>query len=538
MLFQPSNITPDEVTGSGCVDLTQGLDVSWQVNGDSAMTTYQIDIYLNDSGSTLKYSTNKVTLSTPFWGVNYKGETQFYTASITAAALSAAGMSNGNEYKLLITQWWSANDSIQQTTASVFLTRTAPTVSITAIPNPLTERAYSFTGSYTQAEGDAIKWLRWQICVSGSESAPFLDTGPIYGTGQLQVDYDGFFTGTSYEIMLSVETENGVDASTGWVAFSVSYVVGEAQGQVVACLLPDDGAVSVQWDQMNAAQGYDVYRKIAGESVLQKIASVDDTTGQLRDYGAASGQSYVYYVYPTGALAYLTKPMVSDPISVQFWFWTILETTQNADGSFAVEAAHFFRIGNGGVQEGPFSNNNAPQVSKNFTRYPTRQAETANYLTGSVGGYVGSVSQTKKYADTLAQASALRALSTTSHILFLLDPKGHFIRIATNGEISMSVDHKSLEMPQTVTIPWVEIESAENAVVVAAPGGDFYPVDEIIFTSVRVDPVSGMLYWTHGEDYTEGSTLSLENGALVQHVEGSFTAATLSITGNELKATL
>ena len=105
MLYQPSNITPDEIKGSGCIDAAAGLSVSWQVNGDSAMTAYQIVLCQNDAGSTQLYTTGKVTLGTPFWGVNYKGETQFYTAAISAAALSAAGITNGNEYKLYITQW-------------------------------------------------------------------------------------------------------------------------------------------------------------------------------------------------------------------------------------------------------------------------------------------------------------------------------------------------------------------------------------------------------------------------------------------------
>lgn len=539
MLFQPSNITPDEINGSGCVDVTQGMSVSWQVNGDSAMTAWQIVICRNNAASTQLYSTGKQTLSTPFWGVNYKGQTQFFTANITAAALSGAGITNGNEYKLIITQWWSSSNSITQTTASLFLTRATPSVSISAIPSPLTVREYSFTGSYSQAQGDALKWVRWQIAVSGSEDEPFLDTGEIGGTGQLRVDYSGFFNGTTYAIKLMVETENGVSADSGWVTFSVSYTVTEPQGSVTACQLQDSSAVSVQWTQQEAAQGYDIFRQRVGESVLVKLASVNATTGQLRDYGAKSGESYVYYVFPTGVLAYLTEPMVSDELAVNLWFWSIVEATEDANGNFAVQQLHLFRYGSGGVQEGSFSNNNAPNIQKNFTQYPTRQGESADYLSGSVSGYIGTISTVggKSYSDTLELAAAFRALSTTENALFLLDPKGHFLRIATSAEVSMSINHKSPVRPVTITVPWVEIDSTEGVPLVAAPGGTFYPVDNIIFTTVRVDPVTGMLIWTHDEDYADGSTLSLVNGVLVQNDSGSFTAATLTITGNELTAT-
>lgn len=511
MLFQPSNITPDEINGSGCFDATQGMSVSWQVNGDSAMTAYQIALFSNDAASTQLFSTGRVALATPFWGVNYKGQTQFFTAQITAAQLSGAGITNGNEYKMLITQWWSANDSITQTTASLFLTRSTPSVSINAIPSPLAAREYSFTGLYTQAEGDALKWVRWQIAVSGNEENPFYDSGEIGGTGELQTDYDGFFTGTDYAVKLSVETENGIQADSGWVSFSVSYEVTEPQGSVTVCQLQDSTAVFVQWTQQEAAQGYDIYRQEAGQSVLVKLASVDETTGQLRDYGAQSGKSYVYYVYPTGVLAYLTEPMVSEEIAVSFWFWSLIEASENADGSFSIEQMHLFRYGSGGVQEGTFSNNNSPQIQKNFTQYPTRQGETANFLSGSVSGYIGTITNEggRRYADSLEQAAAFRALSTTENALFLLDPKGHFLRIATSGEITMTINHRSPVRPATVTVPWIEIDSTEGIALTATPSGTFYPVDNIIFTSVYVDPVSGVLYWVHDEDYQNGSVLKL-----------------------------
>lgn len=538
MLFQPSNITPDEINGSGCFDATQGMSVSWQVNGDSAMTAYQIALYENDAESTELFSTGRVALATPFWGVNYKGQTQFFTAEITAAQLSGAGITNGNEYKMLITQWWSASESITQTTASLFLTRSTPSVTIDPIPSPLAAREYSFTGLYTQAEGDALKWVRWQIAVSGNEDKPFFDSGEIGGTGELQADYDGFFNGTEYAVKLSVETENGIQADSGWVTFSVEYTVTEPQGSVTVCQLQDSSAVFVQWTQQEAAQGYDVYRRRIGEDVLVKIASVDDTTGQLRDYGAQSGQSYVYYVYPSGVLAYLTEPMVSEQIAVSFWFWSIVEASENEDGSFSVEAMHLFRYGSGGVQESAFSNNNSPQIQKNFTQYPTRQGETANYLSGSVSGYIGTITNEggRHYADTLEQAAAFRALSTTDNALFLLDPKGHFLRIATSGEVTMTVNHRSPARPATVSVPWVEIDTTEGASLTAAPGGNFYPVDQIIFTTVRLDPESGMLYWDRPADYSDGSTIYLQGGVLYQDDSGSFTAATLRIDGTELIA--
>lgn len=530
MLFQPSNIIPDEINGTGTVDVSNGLSVAWQVNGDTPMTAWQINIYANTAQSALLYSTGMQTLSAPFWGTNYAGETQFFSTDISASDLSGAGITNGSEYKLIITQWWSASDSISQTTASVFLTRSTPTVAITQIPSPVPDKSYTFTGTYTQAQGDPIKWLRWQIAETSNIAEPFLDTGRITGTGQLQVSYDGFYTGTDYSILLEIETANGVSATTGWVNFSVSYTLGATTSQVTVCQLADDSCVFISWGFVENALGYAVFRRRIGDSVLIKLAEVDSTTGALRDYSAASGNSYVYYIFPTGQTTYITDPMISQEVYVSFGFWSIIEAAPGDNGAFNVIATYLFRMGTGGVQIGQFSNNNGPNLLRNFTKYPLRQPENANFLTGTVSGFVGTIlPETKQYSDTTDQVNNLLLLSNSTNALFYLDPKGNFLRVHTGDAITFSMDTAKNVLPQTLTFPWVQVASASGVSVISAPGGEFYPTDRIIFTTLSVDPQTGLLIWRVPAGYGDGSTLSLNaQGQLVQDAQGSFTAASMA----------
>ena len=189
MLFMPTNITPDSSwgVGNGTVDATSPLTVSWQVNGNSAMTAYQIVIYKNDAASTQLYSTGKITEGNlPFYGTNYAGETEFFSHTIPAENLSASGIVNGGEYKLIITQWWSGSQSVTQASASAFITRATPTLSVNAITSPIATRSYTFTGSYAQAQGDAMNWVRWQIAYNNDTTHPFYDTGEIYGTAEIK----------------------------------------------------------------------------------------------------------------------------------------------------------------------------------------------------------------------------------------------------------------------------------------------------------------------------------------------------------------
>lgn len=542
MLVQPSNITPDEVNNTGTVDLTQGLTISWIPTGGSAMVAYQITIYTNDVASTQLYTTDKVTLSAPFWGVDAQGNTQQYSAVISAAALSNANITNSHEYKFLITQWWNASDSVTQTTASVFVGRTTPIVTITAFPNPMAAYKYDFTGTYTQNENDTIEWLRWQIAVKGDNNARtvFYDTGKIYGTGEIKVSYAGFLNGTNYSIKLDAESSRGQSATSGWTDFAVTYQVGQTAGAATACQMTSESCVLVSWSQIISAEGYVIYRKASDESLLRLILETDNTANSMRDYSACSGKTYVYYVFPTGQYSFLEEAMLSNGVSVQFWAWSIIEARDNGNGNYTVINSYRFKMGaDGGVKEGAFSNNNSPAFQENFTKYPTKQPKTTNYISSSVTGYIGSINYaTMQYYDTLDMARELRYLSTTENTLFLTDPKGHFTMITISEPVTMSIDHAKLPLPQTMTIPWLEIGDSDGISLTSDPSAGFWPPDAVIFTHINLDPKTGTLIWVRDTDYKNGSILSLVSNDLIQTVGDGFTPADMTMQGGVVTASI
>ena len=377
MLFEPTYVIPDlrNGLGNGVVDITNGLTVSWRVNGQPYMTAYKIEIFTTGAGVTTLYNTGKVP-TTATYAFDGDGNPQFFEATIAASALSA--LSNGNEYQLQITQWWGdgANDYIVQNSPSVFLTRAEPTIAINAIGDgtdvpeeqvdypqasdddsggdgedeetpaqkaaimnavsalaytvdngqdyydtlynalyqsvpvssitavfvqgqtvvydngslgelremltvyanfsdgssyPVTAYVltgtlapgtstitvsyqgqtttftvtvthiqqihsvnYTFTGTYIQANGDGMTYIRWRIAVLGEEDEPIYDTGNLYGVAYLTTSYMGFMTGVNYAIRLNGQTQSGVVFDTGWVPFGVSYETEEGSTSLIA----------------------------------------------------------------------------------------------------------------------------------------------------------------------------------------------------------------------------------------------------------------------------------------------------------------
>ena len=321
MLFQPSNIAPSTLSGFGIgtVDVTQGLDVSWQVNGDSPMTAYQITIYQNDSNSTQMYTTGQITLGTPFQTHDAQGNPQFFSTSIGAATLASAGIVNGyaNGYKIIIKQWWSVNDSVEQTSAAVFITRTTPTLSIDAIPSPVTASSQSITASYAQTEGDPISTVEWVFALAGQEDSPIKETGAV-NTQILSFTADGLISGNIYSIRCNVVTSNGMEVSTGFVQFSVSYPSSSISVNYQLAQMRNSSAVYLSWDAFGAnvleypyedttktTNGITFTVNGEGDVSASGTASADAyfkmAEGTLSDLGFSAGQKFLIVSGYSGA---------------------------------------------------------------------------------------------------------------------------------------------------------------------------------------------------------------------------------------------
>ena len=334
MLFQPSNIYPSTFSGigAGTVDVTQGINVSWQVNGDTPMTAYQIKIYQNDSGSTLMYDSGSVSVSPVFEPHDKNGNATYFTAIISAAALSTAGIVNGYQYgyKMLITQWWGVSDYVEQTSASVFITRSTPTLAINTITTPVASSSLTITANYSQAQGDPISTVEWVFALAGSESTPIRKTGAI-STQVLSFDADGLITGNTYSIMCNVVTSTGMEASTGFVQFPVSYSSSSLGINYQLAQLKNSSAVYLSWDDLGSnklAYPYTDTTKTTngitftvngeGDVVATGTASADAyftiAQGTLSQLGITAGQKFIVTSGYSGAKIVVTETNSSNVV--------------------------------------------------------------------------------------------------------------------------------------------------------------------------------------------------------------------------------
>lgn len=463
MLYQPSNITPSTLTGTGTVAASDNAVISWQVNGNSPMTAFKIDIFENSAAAPLVHTSEVIEIP-DFYGRNEKGDTVFFEyptdAGETPHPWSDWGLVNGHDYKMKITQYWGANSTseVVQYSESAFSVRTAPTLTLATIPEPVESIRHTFTATYSQAQGDALNWARWQLALKddGGNYSVIVDTGEI-NTGVLRFSYEGFMTGATYAVKLTVETESGVVATTDWTDFSVLYVEEEPTGQLSADCY--DGGILLRWDSHVPVA---IFRENTATGTIDKLIRTEET--QMRDYGARSQKNYQYKLFYEYDDTY-SVALNSNPICKVFRAYYLFEATEDADGVFHVLKK--WKFGNNLTSES-VSNNNVPNFLTNFTPYRKKQPTTRMGRTGVLQALISNARR-GEYKDTSEQQNALYALSTSANALFLKDMKGNLYRIAISGAITQTVNVKSNAMETTISIPWEEIGSADGVSLIQLP---------------------------------------------------------------------
>lgn len=252
-LFQPSHIVPSSLSGlgNGVVAASQNVNITWQVNGNSPMTAFQIDIYTNDANSNLVHSTGLIQsgYELPFYGVDSKGNSQTFSYN-PDATWGSLGIVDGNNYKMKITQYWNGTaNSVSQYSEAAFISRTLPVLAMVALPAIVTTVSNQFSASYDQDQGDSINWVRWELSVVQNGSYEVVDDTGEINTALLQYEYDGFMTGNVYAIRATVETRSGVIATTGWQEFSVQYTETEASGAITLQYDSDNECALLSWQK-------------------------------------------------------------------------------------------------------------------------------------------------------------------------------------------------------------------------------------------------------------------------------------------------
>lgn len=275
-----------------------------------------------------------------------------------------------------------------------------------------------------------------------------------------------------------------------------------------------------------SGDGFRIYRQEVGSDVRTPIATLPSTETSLKDYGIRSRRAYTYSLYAYDINGAFMKSVENETVvSTNFKCFSLLICDYDSENdAYHVRKQYLFALNLSG---GSVGNNNTPTISKNFTSYPTRMPDTANYASGTLQGLIGAVytvpalieqiggfKHTKKpstldYFDSVDLEKELYDLSVAPYQLFLRDMEGHLRMISTSNPIGMTPDLKKRQIPKTISFPWVEIGDASDVTIIQTPDDYGWNSDnDVLDVRLDVDPLTGILTANYPKPY-EGTKFYL-----------------------------
>lgn len=503
-LYQPTNISPSSLNGTGVIDATKDLTVSWQINGYGGMIGWQIQIMQNDSESTLVYDSTMLHSEFYSWdtgtvnyvyiyGKNENGDDVPFSWTIPAEDL-AGKVVNGyvNGYKLRINQQYT-NESGKRVT----VVQNSP---VFFVAQAAWEWSYTWSATQTQREPlfsafypiqIPAQWHRWRLTGASTDNVLY-DSGRIYTDNSPHYRPENLVNGHTYHIRLDGQNVNGATADTGWVEFTVDYTLQsndhiQCKAYYVAgmpcvyvTLEADSDSASARGG-LFSYYGWDVYRIKTGGDLMEHAAVIPNGQYSFYDFGIKNNTEYTYEIFTNfiGSPAY---HYTSNPIKMSnYWNWSLVETVPRTDalnrtaerlaswsGDISNTMYHVTKVYQfqGNIKSGNISNDNSPFVGENFTGYPIVQKSSRIGLSGTLKGMTGLV-KNAEYKDSIATVDDIMTMSARETVKFLRDRKGNLRKVEVDAPIVKNTSDENAEQAVEVSIPWVETGDASECQVVS-----------------------------------------------------------------------
>ena len=304
MIYQPRNVYPSALSIDGSVNNTFTMEM--QTN--NVVSGYRLTVLDFDNNTV--YAGTEQTLTNPLYngdtlsipvdsatvnmtnGLNYKWRVRLYQPTsdmlITYGFVQSASSSTeiyiqtninirvgmsvkiNNETKVISSyddttgevvvnsaftntptagdQYYIYSNFIDTIPDYIVYARATPVVAISNVPNTLTLKYHTFTGSYTQSDGVPMMYHIFNLYLVNSDNTmTLLDTSDKVYSANLNYTYDSFRTGNTYAIEMIVENNMGIVSQTELYSFNVEYEIVEYLQQPTVTFDSRRNAITASW---------------------------------------------------------------------------------------------------------------------------------------------------------------------------------------------------------------------------------------------------------------------------------------------------
>ena len=134
-----------------------------------------------------------------------------------------------------------------------FKARTTPILTMATIPDTIDGKSYTFAATYSQEENVGYKYYEWTIYDEGGN---VLNTSGEINVGLINYTFDGFITGNSYGIGLTLVTQDDITMTIAPKWFKVVYEQPQIDNPPVATTNCGNDSIDLAWSPLfiNAGQ--------------------------------------------------------------------------------------------------------------------------------------------------------------------------------------------------------------------------------------------------------------------------------------------
>lgn len=162
-----------------------------------------------------------------------------------------------------------------------FKSRSTPIVSITNFSAEITDKKFTFLGSFSQAQNVSIQYYTFNL-YNGQD---LIDTTGKIFSSNLTYSFDGFISGQNYDIELICVDQNNVEVSTGKKNFSVNYQAPILGIRPDIEVEKDIDAITISW----SADKQSIPKSFGEYSILKNMPFYGTNSVSLKK------NSYIYY---------------------------------------------------------------------------------------------------------------------------------------------------------------------------------------------------------------------------------------------------
>lgn len=195
--------------------------------------------------------------------------------------------------------------------------------------------------------------------------------------------------------------------------------------------------------------GWDVYRRVTGETSIEFLDRLLPTEVTYSDYYAATGKAYQHVIFPVTATQ-IGEPVVTNSIDAEFYGWFLVG--EDSGGTYVYK----FDIN---LDFGGFQNEEDFIEYPTYNKYNTFAKGNRDFLRGTLQALAGTISTTtSEFLQPVEYLDDLRTRINDSTTKTLKSRKGEVYKIKTHQFSMIPLDNNIGEQPYMIGFEFIQSE--------------------------------------------------------------------------------